>query len=65
MRAADAMLALPALVLILAARAALPLNLPTTRAAAFLVAVFFVAAYQLVAHRSPAPLIGPSPALER
>ncbi|MCA1817283.1 MAG: ABC transporter permease [Acidobacteria bacterium] len=40
MRAADAMLALPALVLILAARAALPLNLPTTRAAAFLVAVF-------------------------
>jgi peptide/nickel transport system permease protein len=41
MRAADAMLALPALVLILAARAALPLNLPTTRAAAFLVAVFF------------------------
>jgi peptide/nickel transport system permease protein len=42
MRAADAMLALPALVLILAARAALPLNLPTTRAAAFLVAVFFV-----------------------
>jgi peptide/nickel transport system permease protein len=40
MRAADAMLALPALVLILAARAALPLALPTARAAAFLVAVF-------------------------
>jgi peptide/nickel transport system permease protein len=42
MRAADAMLALPALVLILAARAALPIALPTMRAAAFLVAVFFV-----------------------
>jgi peptide/nickel transport system permease protein len=40
MRAADAMLALPALVLILAARAALPIALPTARAAAFLVAVF-------------------------
>jgi peptide/nickel transport system permease protein len=42
MRAADAMLALPALVLILAARAALPIALPTVRAAAFLIAVFVV-----------------------
>jgi peptide/nickel transport system permease protein len=40
MRAADAMLALPALVLILAARAALPDKLPLSRAAVFLVAVF-------------------------
>ncbi|MDT7604146.1 MAG: peptide/nickel transport system permease protein [Acidobacteriota bacterium] len=40
MRAADAMMALPALVLILAARAALPDALPLARAAAFLVAVF-------------------------
>jgi peptide/nickel transport system permease protein len=40
MRAADAMLALPALVLILAARAALPDKLPLSRAALFLVAVF-------------------------
>jgi peptide/nickel transport system permease protein len=42
MRAADAMLALPELVLILAARAALPLELPPARAAAFLVVVFVV-----------------------
>lgn len=42
MRAADAMLALPALVLILAARAALPDALPASRAAVFLVAVFVV-----------------------
>jgi peptide/nickel transport system permease protein len=40
MRAADAMLALPALVLSLAARAALPDKLPLARAAVFLVAVF-------------------------
>lgn len=40
MRAADAMMALPALVLILAARAALPVDLPPARAAVFLVAVF-------------------------
>ncbi|MFL6228456.1 MAG: ABC transporter permease [Pyrinomonadaceae bacterium] len=40
MRAADAMLALPALVLILAVRAALPDKLPLARAAFFLVAVF-------------------------
>jgi peptide/nickel transport system permease protein len=40
MRAADAMMALPELVLILAARAALPLELPTARAAAFLIVIF-------------------------
>jgi peptide/nickel transport system permease protein len=40
MRAADAMMALPDLVLILAARAALPLELPPARAAAFLVVIF-------------------------
>lgn len=42
MRAADAMMSLPALVLILAARAALPDALPRARVAAFLVAVFVV-----------------------
>lgn len=40
MRAADAMLALPDLVLILAARAAFPLVLPPTRAGLLLVAIF-------------------------
>ena len=40
MRAADAMLALPELVLILAARAAFPLTLPPTQAALLLVAIF-------------------------
>jgi ABC-type dipeptide/oligopeptide/nickel transport system permease subunit len=40
MRAADAMMALPALVLILAARAAFPDELPPARAAALLVALF-------------------------
>ena len=40
MRAADAMLALPDLVLILAARAAFPLTLQPTEAAALLVAIF-------------------------
>lgn len=42
MRAADAMMAMPELVLILAARAALPLELPTARAAAFLIVIFVV-----------------------
>lgn len=40
MRAADTMLALPALVIILAARAAFPLELPPARAALLLVAIF-------------------------
>jgi peptide/nickel transport system permease protein len=42
MRASDAMMALPDLVLILAARAALPIELPPARAAAFLVVIFVV-----------------------
>lgn len=42
MRAADAMLALPELVLILAARAAFPLELPPTRAATLLIAIFIL-----------------------
>lgn len=42
MRAADAMMALPDLVLILAARAALPIELPAARAAAFLIVIFVV-----------------------
>lgn len=40
MRAADTMLALPALVLILAARAAFPLELPPLRAAALMISIF-------------------------
>jgi peptide/nickel transport system permease protein len=40
MRAADVMMALPALVLILAARAAFPLELPPSRAATLLVSIF-------------------------
>lgn len=42
MRAADVMMALPTLVLILAARAAFPLELPPTRAAALLITIFVV-----------------------
>ncbi len=42
MRAADAMMAMPALVLILAARAAFPLELPPLRAATLLVTIFVV-----------------------
>lgn len=40
MRAADVMMALPTLVLILAARAAFPLELPPTRAATLLITIF-------------------------
>jgi peptide/nickel transport system permease protein len=40
MRAADALMALPALVLILAARAAFPLELPPSRAALLLITIF-------------------------
>lgn len=40
MRAADVMMALPALVLVLAARAAFPLELPPTRAAVLLISIF-------------------------
>jgi peptide/nickel transport system permease protein len=40
MRAADVMMALPALVLILAARAAFPLELPPARAALLLISIF-------------------------
>ncbi len=42
MRAADVMMALPALVLILAARAAFPLELPPARAALLLITIFVV-----------------------
>jgi len=42
MRAADVMMALPTLVLILAARAAFPLELPPTRAATLLITIFVV-----------------------
>jgi peptide/nickel transport system permease protein len=49
MRAADAMLALPELVLILAARAAFPLVLPPTRAALLLIAIFGVLGWAAMA----------------
>ena len=42
MRAADALMALPSLVIIIAARAAFPLELPPARAAALLVGLFVV-----------------------
>ncbi|MBA2341077.1 MAG: ABC transporter permease [Pyrinomonadaceae bacterium] len=42
MRAADVMMALPTLVIVLAARAAFPLELPPLRAAALLISIFVV-----------------------
>jgi peptide/nickel transport system permease protein len=42
MRAADVMMALPTLVMILACRAAFPLELPATRAATLLIGIFVV-----------------------
>lgn len=42
MRAADVMMALPALILILAVRAAFPLELPPTRAATLLITIFVI-----------------------
>jgi peptide/nickel transport system permease protein len=42
MRAADAMIALPTLVLVLAARAAFPLELPPARAAVLLITIFIL-----------------------
>lgn len=49
MRAADAMLALPALVLILAARAAFPLELPPLRAASLMMTIFMVVGWAEIA----------------
>jgi peptide/nickel transport system permease protein len=49
MRAADAMLALPALVLILAARAAFPLELPSARAAVLMITIFMVVGWAEIA----------------
>ena len=45
MRIADAMMALPLLVLILAARAAFPLNLPPARAAILVIVIFVIAGW--------------------
>jgi peptide/nickel transport system permease protein len=45
MRIADAMMALPILVLILAARAAFPLNLPPIRAASLVIIIFVLAGW--------------------
>jgi peptide/nickel transport system permease protein len=49
MRAADTMMALPTLVLILAARAAFPLELPRTRAALLLITIFIAVGWAEVA----------------
>ena len=49
MRAADAMMALPTLVLILAARAAFPLELPPSRAAMLLITIFIAVGWAEVA----------------
>ncbi|MEO6390288.1 MAG: ABC transporter permease [Pyrinomonadaceae bacterium] len=52
MRAADAMMALPALVLILAARAAFPLELPPWRAAILMIGIFVAVGWAEVARIS-------------
>jgi peptide/nickel transport system permease protein len=52
MRAADAMMALPALVLILAARAAFPLELPPWRAAVLMIGIFIAVGWAEVARLS-------------
>jgi peptide/nickel transport system permease protein len=52
MRAADAMMALPALVLILAARAAFPLELPPWRAAVLMIGIFLAVGWAEVARLS-------------
>lgn len=52
MRAADAMMALPALVLILAARAAFPLELPPWRAAMLMIGIFIAVGWAEVARLS-------------
>ncbi|HEY0404106.1 MAG TPA: ABC transporter permease [Pyrinomonadaceae bacterium] len=49
MRAADVMMALPALVLILAARAAFPLELPPARAALLLISIFIAVGWAEIA----------------
>ena len=49
MRAADVMMALPALILILAVRAAFPLELPPTRAAMLLITIFVVLGWAEIA----------------
>jgi peptide/nickel transport system permease protein len=58
MRAADAMLALPDLVLILAARAAFPLVLPPARAGALLVGIFVVIGWAEMARLARGLVLG-------
>jgi peptide/nickel transport system permease protein len=58
MRAADAMLALPDLVLILAARAAFPLVLPPTRAGLLLVAIFVAIGWAEMARLARGMVLG-------
>jgi peptide/nickel transport system permease protein len=58
MRAADAMLALPDLVLILAARAAFPLVLPPPRAGALLVAIFIAIGWAEMARLARGLVLG-------
>ncbi|MCA1564259.1 MAG: ABC transporter permease [Acidobacteria bacterium] len=58
MRAADAMLALPDLVLILAARAAFPLVLPPARAGALLVGIFIAIGWAEMARLARGMVLG-------
>jgi peptide/nickel transport system permease protein len=58
MRTADAMLALPDLVLILAARAAFPLVLPPTRAGLLLVAIFIAIGWAEMARLARGMVLG-------
>jgi peptide/nickel transport system permease protein len=58
MRAADAMLALPELVLILAARAAFPIELPPTRAGLLLVSIFVVIGWAEMARLARGLVLG-------
>lgn len=58
MRAADAMMALPDLVLILAARAAFPLVLPPTRAATLLIMLFVIIGWAEMARLARGLVLG-------
>jgi peptide/nickel transport system permease protein len=58
MRTADAMLALPTLVLILAARAAFPLELPPARAAILMITIFAVVGWAEIARLTRGLVLG-------
>ena len=58
MRTADAMMALPTLVLILAARAAFPLELPPTRAALLMITIFALVGWAEIARLARGLVLG-------